>query len=291
MPGKRTQPRRHCLFCDRTNLTEEHFFGKWYFRTLDKRKRLIKRYHTVDFRSAAGVTVKTFSQNGDPRQEQLKVVCRECNGTWMSALQTKAKELTKFMEDGGRTLSAEDCLALANYAVMFATVLGQKHPHLSFPSFEICDAFRRIQIPVGEWVVWIGLYDSHMFNGFNHFGLRAGSKGTDGNKILSEEGAQCTTWIIRNVLFVAYYKSQFMPEKLANPDFDLPIPRIWPAPEGGIQLPDFVLDDVGADRISRQVLRRPEDQTRRAWDIGTGVLDPVVDPDEVKPDLTILWFH
>ncbi len=111
-----------CLFCEGIATSWEHIFPNW----------LNKRRHGGDGLRQFG---DRYEQGG-PFTKKLKVVCRPCNNTWMSALETAAQPaLTRMIEREQAVLEfdASDQLALARWAYKTAAVAAHVKKKRDFP--------------------------------------------------------------------------------------------------------------------------------------------------------------
>lgn len=145
--------RQVCAFCGGLDVTEEHVWAKWVSREL---KRLIPnpRIHPFVMSSA----------DGDKRRGQImnivtNKVCRECNNTWLSAIEERAKSrLVQLFNTGSVLYLAEDQLALATWATktMLTSELASTSRPVLPPDFY--RAFRQVQRPFDGLYIFMAAY-------------------------------------------------------------------------------------------------------------------------------------
>jgi len=83
------------IFCGASSLTTEHLLGKWLknsFSVSQSEKHRTEHFES-QFDSFQRLIVKpgTFHRPGEPLSATTKVVCRQCNTTWMSSLENEMK--------------------------------------------------------------------------------------------------------------------------------------------------------------------------------------------------------
>lgn len=262
--------RDHCLFCDRTKLTDEHYLGRWFVRSLDVTTPY--RVHTRDYPevvpSGPGRVTTIRRSTGDPRQGKARVVCKQCNETWMSELQRVAQsvsERAKAMPGAAMLLSTDEQLSLARYAVTTTMVLETLHPNLAYSTEAHRRSFAETLLPPTGWHVWLGRHRGPQWMSFNHFGMGFMAQNhSTGLLERTRHGLQSTAWVVNGLFVMTCFATDFLPDEWA-PELNMIIPRIWPNEEI-CTLPGFYLSDVGADRVSRGPLRVPEQGSRRQWE-------------------------
>ena len=76
---------RECLFCGNIGrLTEEHVYGDWLQKLGFRGPGVRELIEDADLENR-------ILQEGNPFNKRLRIVCEDCNGGWMSALETAAK--------------------------------------------------------------------------------------------------------------------------------------------------------------------------------------------------------
>lgn len=84
---------RQCLFCSETKLTREHIWPNWLVEAFKRLHPNQPGYSVRQWRR--GERIGSFSAD---LEHKARVVCKTCNGGWMSALEAAAKpELSPFV--------------------------------------------------------------------------------------------------------------------------------------------------------------------------------------------------
>ena len=113
--------REMCAFCPETSdITREHVWDKWLAETLGIQKFTMVR------KEIDGQVLKWSSSKLD---WQTKVVCGQCNNTWMSDLVSQTKAIAKDMILAAREiiLKPTDIQTIAAYAFMKSVVADHSH--------------------------------------------------------------------------------------------------------------------------------------------------------------------
>lgn len=142
---------RECLFCGKVGgLTEEHVFGDWLQKIGYTGPGLRELIEDAD-------PENRVLQPGHPFNKKLRIVCEDCNGVWMSGMETAAKSLLidMFKSSGKVRLDENDQLVLARWAFKTVAVLTQLGTTKTFP-FALCREFRATDHPSAYSQIWIG---------------------------------------------------------------------------------------------------------------------------------------
>jgi Zn ribbon nucleic-acid-binding protein len=138
--------RNQCAFCpERANLTCEHLWSKW------AEKHLIAGSYLHVHREEENDVIKMWQKK--KLDHKARVVCGECNNSWMSELESAIQSVTKDMMFNGvqTTLSARDLATIAAFGFMKAVVADHMHskrpPILTFSERRLFA--RTLQIPGG----------------------------------------------------------------------------------------------------------------------------------------------
>lgn len=79
--------KKKCLFCQNTDLSNEHIFGQWLLKELDILKKPLNMTHKNFVGMPLDVRRQSYSTLVNGR------VCQKCNNGWMSELERNCKEL------------------------------------------------------------------------------------------------------------------------------------------------------------------------------------------------------
>lgn len=111
----------NCIFCNSNNVSKEHLWGRWWkdYYPPSEKDLLIRDTHKITVRNSNNelITKKgIFSNVGDPLGKTTKVVCQNCNNTWMSAIENEMKSsFHKLFIDEEEDLSSDDILNLKKW--------------------------------------------------------------------------------------------------------------------------------------------------------------------------------
>lgn len=104
---------RECLFCDKPAKEREHAWPDWVLRAYKPE---------LPFRKTHGPGLKDNTEDYDPK---VRRVCSECNGGWMSDLETKCRRVIgPMMHDVSLYLDREAQFNLSRWAIKTSIVLG-----------------------------------------------------------------------------------------------------------------------------------------------------------------------
>jgi hypothetical protein len=103
---------RKCIFCERGNLSKEHFWPEW---AADHLRDSSARKETLEITSkGAAEQTQTVSRPGSLKHKKLRLVCQLCNNEWMSVIENDAKRVvlpmllgqSLFLEENAQRLLA-----------------------------------------------------------------------------------------------------------------------------------------------------------------------------------------
>lgn len=110
-------------------------------------------------------------RTGDPRRRNLRIVCRDCNGTWMKSLLDGAKPFVeKLMHGNPLSLSFRDQTKLMSWFVlagMTGDFVGYKLGTIPQSERNYIREFHRVP---RKWRVWLGRYKRHKSKIYWHAG-------------------------------------------------------------------------------------------------------------------------
>lgn len=154
---------RRCYFCDKEIAERdppEHVIPKW-MRKL--------RPPSTWFFTSPPVTLQGESTNTAPvapggfsKGPEIKtdVVCKDCNGGWLSDLETRASQLLPPMLKGdAQQLTIDDQTSLATWAIKTAMMWQTVPPNERLIALEDHRCLREHRIPPPSFTVRIGCYD------------------------------------------------------------------------------------------------------------------------------------
>lgn len=123
-----------CIFCARSyskrnRRSEEHILPQWSHPLLDRKTEPTFATRLSTSFQEDGKTALIFpnikKRSGDPASIAPRVVCADCNGSWMSRYEELVRPtLTPMIEGSHVTINAEDQLAIAHWAAI-KTMVGE----------------------------------------------------------------------------------------------------------------------------------------------------------------------
>lgn len=116
---------RTCIFCRKKgDISKEHFWPEWLGQYLPKSSndRNISELHAAEGKFSKRLQNRTERQ-GNVITKKIRVVCRECNNGWMSALEEKVKPIiVSLLQDHSYKLNKEKINNLALWVAVKAIV-------------------------------------------------------------------------------------------------------------------------------------------------------------------------
>lgn len=148
---------RACIFCGETPLTKEHLIGRWAARFVDREQRNI--FQRSDREGEPLQPGDTRRWQARAYDRQARVVCENCNGGWMSDLETAVSSLLNPEALNGRPLDPKEQSLLAIWAMKTAlTMDAAQSPDSRVIPREAARRFgRNRELPDGAQV-WIASY-------------------------------------------------------------------------------------------------------------------------------------
>ncbi len=147
------KPAGRCIFCERGGLTKEHIFPDWL-------GKMVPRTATEQHKRGAstgdeGLTLAV--RQGKALTLKHRIVCGECNGTWMSGIEAATKPILLRLMRGVHTrLTFEDQRKLTTW-IMLKTMLinGVDAARSVIPQAVRTSMLERPTDP-GRWHAWVG---------------------------------------------------------------------------------------------------------------------------------------
>lgn len=251
-PDQQRQPRKTCIFCGATPLTEEHIFGNWI-------RHLIPRANAgyVGHRTEVVFTDDSIQEVGSKKiiqgnlgNKTLKVVCGPCNNEWLSNnFDTPAISCLSDMILGNTmSLNQSQQKIAALWAVKTAMVAEFDDPKTrGVPANDLFFLRQNLSIPDG-WKVWIGKYEGKTTLRFRHRGksLFAATTPPELRNLKGLPFNSQTTHLVIGKLAVFVLSAPVDFNDLLNFGYDQYFEQIWPIRSSLINWPSriSVTDDV-----------------------------------------------
>lgn len=173
-----------CIFCQGTGLSKEHIFPKWMRTLLDTNGEAghsVDRMNISPLLNTNIVTVTPASQDqqGHLFNRRLRVVCKLCNGGWMSGVEASAKNvLAKLITGETMRLDADAQEKLSFWTCLRVAVFERDHPPtaaMTIEEYALIYEHRRIP---PNWRVFIAANDSlEWHTRIFHSGMKVQTKG------------------------------------------------------------------------------------------------------------------
>lgn len=112
-----------CLFCENTKLTREHIYSQWLFKFFKPSAKVFNPQILSYYNSKSNSEADLFNLERKINFEdfEVKCVCGECNGGWMSKLEILAKNSFKkysLFNEPDLNISSEDAHTLSEWAIL-----------------------------------------------------------------------------------------------------------------------------------------------------------------------------
>jgi len=184
--NSKSQVQGHCIFCQGTGMTKQHIWPNWISRTelaADDNKGQSHERTALDVafgtdlstkQTTVFITPKTVIKQGTNLSQKLRMVCRSCNGGWMSQIEDKSKSVILDLQSHADIiLSVEDQRKLVAWIALM-TIISEftDMPYKAIPSSDR-KYFYENKIPPSNWEIWIGKYAGQEWKlRYSHKGLK-----------------------------------------------------------------------------------------------------------------------
>lgn len=260
-----------CIYCgDPGKLTREHIFGK---RIAAQVPNKAKRSLHITSHKAYDPTSKTMThlmgkgrlhREGDLYTQQLKLVCKTCNETWMGDIQKAAiPHVSKLINGPWPQLTNEIATIIATWATMATISYQFADMKTNASSNEERKYFHEHQLPPSNWIVCAARFNKSMGRIW-HRGAQASLPEQIG--LSNNPNMQTTTFCIGGALL---HTLSAPPGILPNPgEYAARLGMILLWPLGGSNFRSGgTFTDMGARRIANVF-----------WTDYLGVAESLVDP-------------
>lgn len=229
----RKSPER-CIYCGRVaKMTREHIFGTWLKNYL-KVKSVRTDHFTTLVETKGGIPIPSMSKGrlnrpGDPHSQQLKLVCKQCNETWMGVIQNDAKPfLIEMLHGRWPSLDSLASKAVATWACMVTTSIEFADEKTNTSAPEERQAFKAELEPSRYWLIYVGLCDSGLDPGsfWHRGGMWSVEDIADG--IPKPFKVQTTTFYLGRCFFhTVRAPSDYLPDPVGY-GVEIGIRQLWP---------------------------------------------------------------
>jgi hypothetical protein len=254
--------KKRCIFCDLPKkMSREHIWGRWLrsyvSANMNKHHLHATRILAPNVPNVSELRIRA----GDPIRSNVRVVCEDCNNTWLSRIQEQAKPILIPLIQGRTTslgITAQSKLAAwCTMATMTAEFIDRDSGSRGVSQMER-DWLRNNSGVPDNWRIWIARFQRYKWKPqWIHLTLPIlGSEDSAGLKPgdTAPANTQATSFVIGE-LYVHVLSSTGYPGlvgKWAWPPFSRLsrlLVQVWPLKESFIAWPTDSLRDRDADSI------------------------------------------
>lgn len=158
-----------CLFCQSEDLSKEHIFPKWFRPYIPQ--TIFEGFQFSNFgdESLKSILEKATSQGKKENSHgyTTKLVCRDCNSTWMSRLESEAKEILiqndRLITSISNNISESHAIRLSHWLIVKSLLLSNKlSSNVHQMKQSLFSALLNSQIPEGFLVETISAENSKL---------------------------------------------------------------------------------------------------------------------------------
>ncbi len=161
-----------CIFCGSDKkLSREHVWARW-LRNYLKPPNPESSHYISGSHTEHKIIPGKLLRPGTLYSQRLRIVCKQCNETWMSRLQESAKPYIVNLINGWIKLGYEAQSALSAWSTMFTMVNEFSDPATATVPQGHRTYFMENLAPPPSWTIWIGRLDTRLpqTGGSNHHG-------------------------------------------------------------------------------------------------------------------------
>lgn len=268
-PKNRGKPANACIFmetadhADHRGITAEHVWPQWQDELFprDLSSNACHMQRLIDVKGKGNVltlAMRGTDHRGPAASKKLRVACVNCNGGWMSMIETAGKQIMVELIGGTcKSISVEQQLDLCRWVMLKAIVSEFTDP--ATMAISLSDRMylkNNRSVPPTRWKIWIGQFlggDPQYSRSYSHTGtaaIKMGEVVPDG--IACNE--QSTTFVFGELMMYATSSATGLVEH-NSPDRSLV--QIWPPLGHEIPWPPALpLGDDQVEKISNSLLSR-----------------------------------
>jgi hypothetical protein len=265
---------KYCIYCGGSPTTREHIWADWLRNYIPK----TQASHTASeslINPDFSVEATTKKWGGDPRSRRLKIVCRSCNGGWMSELQNAAKPiLVRLILGQSIFLNKDQQQILAAWSAM--TMISAEYFYPNRATTSVTDrrwlfkhklAPRNFRFWIGDYERknWVGHWVHNSMRITEHEGVQGWTVHPDGTP---RANTQTITFVVGR-LFIHAFACPFRDILEARKICDAVDSRLsqiwWPRHSLLIWPPTDTLNDGEADQLTGAIFARI-DEARLAFE-------------------------
>lgn len=122
-----------CIFCKTNGVSKEHLWGKWWqkYYPIPSGSHSMRQDHEItiiDENGNKSIGKGLFSNVGHPLSKTKKVVCRECNNTWMNKIEENMKSsFERIFINKGCEVAKEDTNNIKKWMLLKLFLIEQSY--------------------------------------------------------------------------------------------------------------------------------------------------------------------
>lgn len=237
---------KHCIFCGNSPTTREHVFPQWVVSELMKDPKGLPRWSS--FKHENGEHQWTTNK---PLDITVKTVCKRCNETWMSDIESSAKIYLAPMIAGTKTPLDKDAMTIISKWMTLRALVAVSDAPKNEGADQLFHLFYEYKKPMPRWHVFTSTYEgtipAHLeINRFTHFSFRI-----FGIPIKTFRPNVLVNSVVGRVIFkvVIFVYPPLVKAPLVNiniPSWDASVVRMFPSPPKQITWPTntVITDDT-----------------------------------------------
>lgn len=180
-----------CIFCQKRPLTKEHLWPDWLKSIIGKDDTTHHDRHlfNADFISDNLIVIEPnlIRKNGNSLNRTLKIVCEECNNTWMSKIEDKAKTILEaLILNKPIKLDRKQQKMIVQWAVL-RTIISEFTDEKTrvVTAKERKEFYQTNEVPA-NWYVWIGKKETEVQTQptYHHVNIQVAYRQIDGTYLM-----------------------------------------------------------------------------------------------------------
>jgi hypothetical protein len=181
-----------------------------------------------------------INRQGHIGTRKLRMVCKECNNTWMSQIEDESKQvLTGLMLEQTVSLSPDEQIKLSSWIALMTILWEFTYIPTAAIPYQERAYFKLNKVPPSNWAIWIGKYHgTDWVQHYRHHGY--GYAAQNGSNVTRSKALFQTSAFVVGKLFI-YVLSAHSPlftnqlSMFSHPS----LVRIWPQIDNAINWPSL----------------------------------------------------
>lgn len=228
------RPITSCIFCGAKDLTKEHILGQWTRKlpgwVAEARSFHVSRTPIYHEDGSAELQIGTRWRNGHARSQTLKIVCKACNGGWLSNIQEAAKpHLKRLFFSRSINSNIEAARKLAMWVAMVIMTSEYRERKIVVTTHDERCEFKNNLHPPLHWKFYISFTNLRKRDGtIHHQALQLATSKPVGE---FDPTIRYSTIVFGPVIFVCFSNRSGYPDEFDSIAKKKGMLRLWPFPE------------------------------------------------------------